>query len=169
MKREILGIFVVTVLVLAMLVTILPVLGQPVQKITFTAKQTPTTPQTQNTHVTPSNIAHVDVLGAGKITSWTGDKASIFLGALTSSNINFTINRNIGLGVIKFDMTWHVTGGTFEGNVLGELSGTGTAANYLDLHATFRGTGDYQGWTIKLEGDKLAGQPFTWTGEIIIP
>ncbi len=66
-------------------------------------------------------------------------------------------------------MTWHVTGGTFKGNVVGHTVGLGAAASYVDLHATFRRTGDYQGGTIKFDGNKPAGQPFAWTGEIIRP
>jgi hypothetical protein len=168
-KREILALFTVVVLLLAMLITFLPVLAQPAQKIPFTATQTPTTPAVIDVDVTPGNIEHLEIRGAGIISSWTGDKASIFLGAITSSYIQWTINLDTLLGVVKFDMTWQVTGGTFEGNVHGHTSGTGTAVSYNDLHATFRGTGDYQGWTIKLEGSKAPGQPFAWTGELIIP
>jgi hypothetical protein len=168
MNRKILALLTMAVLGLTIMMAIAPALAQPAQKISFTAQQTPTTPQVQNTDTTPSGIVHRDVAGAGIITSWTGDMASIFLNAETSADINSTYNTKTGEGVVKYAMVWQLAEGTFEGNVVGHIV---NGAN-VDSHATFRGTEAYQGLTITLDGTKAAGNPktsFNWVGEILIP
>jgi hypothetical protein len=170
MNRKILALLTMAVLGLTIMMAIAPALAQPAQRISFTAQQTPTTPQVQNTDTTPSGIVHRDIAGAGAITSWTGDMAPIFLNAKTSADINSTYNPATGTGVVKYAMVWHLADGTFEGNVVGHLL---NGAN-VDLHATFRGTGAYQGWTITFDGNKAAQTsptqtPFIWVGEILIP
>jgi hypothetical protein len=166
MNRKVL-VIAVALMAVAMLAT--PVLAKPAQKIDFTAQLTNIGSTVVDTFTTPSGIEHRDVLGWGIITSWTGAEESTFLGAATSSVISVTNNLNTGTGVIKFDMTWHLTGGTFEGNVIGHLDGVGPTAAQTDLHGVFQGTGDFKGQTIILNGNKPSGQPFTWTGTIIIP
>ena len=158
-----------------------PVLACPFQMFTFTAQQTPTGATLVSSIVTPHNIWQAEFLGYGKITSWTGPDASLFLDSLTSSTIYWVVNLNAGVGVIKFEMTWHLAGGTFEGNVVGLVEqGTGLGGTTLGsehyeligLHAVFKGTGDYAGWNVMFYGYKPLSTttnfaPFSWTGMII--
>lgn len=158
-----------------------PVLAMPFQMFAFTAQQTPKGSSIVSQYITPSDVWHVELLGAGIITSWPGSDALLFLGASTSSTIYAVINLNSGKGVIKFEMTWQLTGGTFEGNVTGLIEqGTGLGGTTLGsehyeligLHAVFKGTGDYAGWTIIFYGYKplsttTNAAPFSWTGIVI--
>jgi len=159
-----------------------PVLAAPFQMFTFTAQQTPTGATLVSSIVTPHNIWQAEFLGYGKITSWTGPDASLFLDSLTSSTIYWVVNLNAGVGVIKFEMTWHLAGGTFEGNVVGFMErGTGLGGHtsigslyyeLIGLHAVFKGTGDYAGWTVMFYGYKplstsTNAAPFSWTGRVI--
>jgi hypothetical protein len=158
-----------------------PVLACPFQMFTFTAQQTPTGSSIVSQYTTPDDVWHAELLGAGTITSWNGPDASLFLGASTTSTIYAVINLNSGKGAIKFEMTWHLTGGTFEGNVVGLVEqGTGLGGTTLGsehyeligLHAVFTGTGDYAGWTVMFYGYKPLSTttnfaPFSWTGMII--
>ena len=158
-----------------------PVLAAPFQMFTFTAQQTPTSSSIVSQYTTPGNIWHAVVDGYGTITSWNGPDASLFLGASTTSTIYVVINLNRGEGAIKFEMTWQLTGGTFEGNVVGLVEqGTGLGGTTLGsehyeligLHAVFKGTGDYAGWNVMFYGYKPLSTttnfaPFSWTGMII--
>jgi len=160
-----------------------PALAAPPRMFTFTAQQTPKGSSIVSQYTTAEGIWHAELLGAGSITSWNGPDASLFLGASTTSTIYAVINLNTGVGAIKFEMTWHLAAGTFEGNVVGLVEqGTGLGGTTLGsehyeligLHAVFQGTGDYNGWTIMFYGYKPLSTttntaPFSWTGMVIEP
>ena len=87
------------------------------------------------------------------------------------STISINLNLNTGEGVVKFEMNWVLAGITFSGNIHGKMVGAPFAsgtANYAfnDLHGVLQGP---DGQTLMLDGSKPIGQPFTWTGTIIMP
>ena len=153
----------------------------PFQLFAFAAQQTPIGSSIVNQYTTTDNVWHVELLGAGTITSWTGKDSSLFLGASTTSTIYAVINLNTGKGTILFEMTWHLADGTFAGNVYGLVDqGTGLGGKTLGsehyeligLHAVFKGTGDYAGWTVMFSGYKPLSTttnfaPFNWKGIVI--
>jgi hypothetical protein len=147
-----------------------PVLATPAQKIAFTVKSAPVSFILVDTDTTPSGIIHTDVSFIGSLFDATGTEASIFSGA-TVSGINVqNVNSNTAKGEVKVHWTWHLTGGSFEGNVAGHVDGVGLTAALVNLHGVLQGTGGYSGWTIRIDGNKPSGQqPFAWTGTIIIP
>jgi len=166
-NRKLLGLFV-ALMAAAMLAT--PVLATPAQKIAFTVKSAPVSITIVDTDTTPSGIIHSDASFTGKLFGATGTEALIFSGG-TVSGINVqNVNSNTAQGVVKVHWTWHLTGGSFEGNFAGDVDGVGLTAALVNLHGVLQGTGDFSGWTIKIDGNKPAGlNPFAWTGTIIIP
>ena len=147
-----------------------PVLATPAQKIAFTVKSAPVSITIVDTDTTPSGIIHSYASFTGMLFAATGTEASIFSGA-TVSGINVqNVNSNTAQGEVKVHWTWHLTGGSFEGNFAGDVDGVGLTAALVNLHGVLQGTGDYSGWTIRIDGNKPSGQqPFAWTGTIIIP
>ena len=147
-----------------------PVLATPAQKIAFTVKSAPVSITIVDTDTTPSGIIHTDASFIGMLFGATGTEASIFSGA-TVSGINVqNVNTNTAQGEVKVHWTWHLTGGSFEGNFAGDVDGVGLIAALVNLHGVLQGTGDYSRWTISIDGNKPSGQqPFAWTGTIIIP
>jgi hypothetical protein len=149
---------------------ITPALAAPAQKIAFTVKSAPLPNSIiiVDTHTTPSGIIHTEASFMGTLFGATG--TSIFSGA-TVSGINVqNVNTNTAQGEVKVHWTWHLTGGSFEGNVAGDVDGVGLTAALVNLHGVLQGRGAYSGWTIKVDGNKPSGlQPFAWTGTIIIP
>lgn len=150
-----------------------PVLATPAQKIAFTVKSAPLPIggiTIVDTDTTPSGIIHTEATFMGTLFGATGTEASIFSGA-TVSGVNVqNVNSNTAQGVVKVHWTWHLAGGSFEGNFAGDVDGVGLTAALINLHGVLQGTGDYSSWTIKIDGNKPAGQqPFAWTGTIIIP
>lgn len=171
---------IVLILGLLMLFAAVPVMAAPAQKIPFTAKQTPGLPPPQGEDyrmwVTDGYTVHVrNQKGVGTIKIWTTNIPPVapnYQGT-TSSIIDVNINLKTGEGDIKFEMTWTLPGGTFEGNILGKMVAppfTSGAMNYAyTLHGVLQGTGDFEGQTATFDGTKPVGQPFTWTGIIIVP
>jgi hypothetical protein len=149
-----------------------PVLATPAQKIAFTVNSAPLPNSIiiVDSDTTPSGIIHTDASFTGILFGATGTEASIFSGA-TASGINVqNVNSNTAQGEVKVHWTWHLAGGSFEGNFAGDVDGVGLTASLVNLHGVLQGTGAYSGWTIKVDGYKLSGlQPFTWTGTILIP
>ncbi len=148
---------------------IAPVLAQPAQRQSFTATQKPNLVQPPSpdlvSFISEGNILHYrNAIGAGTI-SLTIDSQTPISGT-TSSIISVNRNLDTGIGDIKFQMTWTFSDGTFEGNILGEVTGPNV---YPTLHGVLQGTGAYEGWTVILDGSKALGQPFQWTGTIEMP
>jgi hypothetical protein len=155
---------------LMMFAAVAPVLATPAQKIAFTVNSASVSITLVDKDTTPSGIVHMEASFTGILFGATGTEASIFSGA-TVSGINVqNVNSNTAQGEVKVHWTWHLSGGTFEGNVAGEVDGVGLTAALVNLHGVLQGTGDYSSWTIKIEGNKPAGlNPFAWTGTILIP
>jgi hypothetical protein len=149
---------------------ITPALAAPAHKIAFTVKSAPDSIKIVDTDTTPSGIIHSNASFIGHLFGATGTEASIFSGA-TVSGINVqNVNSNTAQGEVKVHWTWHLTGGSFEGNVVGKVDGVGLTAALVNLHGVLQGTGDYSRWTISIDGNKPSGlQPFAWTGTILIP
>ncbi len=167
MKITVIVLFALSLLMV--FAAVAPVLAIPAQKIAFTVKSAPVSFTIVDTHTTPSGIIHQDVSFIGMLFGATGTEASIFSGA-TVSGINVqNVNSNTAQGEVKVHWTWHLTGGSFEGNFHGDVAGLGLTAALVNLHGVLQGTGDYSGWTISIDGNKPSGQPFSWTGTILIP
>ena len=172
---------VVLVLAISIVFAVVPVMAAPAQKVSFTAIQIPnSTPPPQGEDfrvwVTEGDTFHTrNQNGAGTIKIWTTNSLASppnYVGT-TSSKIDNNINLKTGEGMAKFQMTWTLPGGTFEGNIIGKLTAPPFTNNPMaysqDLHGVLHGTGDFEGQTAMFDGTKPAGQPFTWTGTIIIP
>jgi len=173
MNRKILGI-IVAFLALAMLTV--PVMAKPAEKVTFTAIQIPIPqpPPPGSISVSNGDIVHGKNLpGAGTIKLWidSAPPATPTYTGTSSALLIYNINLKTGEGPVKFNMTWTFATGTFEGNILGgiaDLSGPGMNA-FVDCHGVLHGTGEFEGQIIQIAGEKPVGQPFTWTGTIVIP
>jgi hypothetical protein len=80
---------------------------------------------------------------------------SVNLHGYSLSTFDFDINLNNGRGVWHWDITLVFPGGTFEGIV--QVDGTYSMVGGFPVSSdavqsgTFHGTGDYQGWTFKIE------------------
>jgi hypothetical protein len=158
---------------LMLFAAVAPVLATPAQKIAFTVKSAPLPIggiTIVDTDTTPSGIIHTEATFMGTLFGATGTEASMFLGATVSGTNVQNVNGNTAKGEVKVHWTWHLTGGSFEGNFAGDVDGVGVTAALVNLHGVLQGTGAYSGWTIKVDGNKPAGlNPFAWTGTIIIP
>jgi hypothetical protein len=95
--------------------------------------------------------------------------AESLMGTATS-DVEYKINTNTGMGVAHVWTVFTVPGGTFEGDLLwvGELALK--ADNSLNVvkvmwHGVFDGTGDYEGWKIVLNqnGHPSWGPPTAYT------
>ncbi len=172
-------ILTVALTVLMMLVAVMPALAQPTEKkIPFYAIQIPnvpppTQPPEYSVFVTEGDTFHArNQVGAGKL--WISPNAPPSApSGTTSSIIIININLKTGEGDIKFEMTWTIGAGTYEGNIIGKLVGppyASSSAQYnMYLHGVLHGTGVFEGQKIQLEGIRLVGQPFVWTGTILTP
>ena len=145
-----------------------PVFAAPAQKVEFTIKGAPLTSTTLDSQTTPCGL-YTEISFTGHLFLPTG--TTIF-----SSNTPVTgilrevVNTNTGQGVVFTEFTWHLTGGTFVGFYAGKVDGLGPTAALNDLYGALQGTGNYAGWTIKIDGSKPAGMyPISWTGTIFIP
>jgi len=146
-----------------------PVFAAPAQKVDFTIKGAPLTSTTLYSQITPSGILYTEVSFTGHLFLPTG--TTIF-----SSNTPVTgilreiININTGKGVVFTEFTWYLTGGNFVGFYAGKVDGLGPTAALNNLNGVLQGTGNYEGWTIIIDGSKPSGlYPISWTGTILIP
>ena len=165
---------------LMMFAMVAPALAAPAEKVIFIAKQVgnsvPPPPADDYRKITtPGDTIHtINQLGAGTIKLWIGTTEATgtptYQGT-TNSIIMWNLNlKNDYQGVIKFEMTWTLPEGTFEGNIIGEMYAPLPNVNVLTgLHGVLHGTGIFEGQTLMLQGARPLGQPFTWTGTIIIP
>ncbi len=179
MNRKILGI---TIALLTAALLVLPALAAPAEKVSFIAKQVPDNPQPPqgDDYVkfrTDGDTVHCrNQIGSGTIKLWIGTVASgtpTYTG-VTASVISWNINLKtepLASGPIKYEMTWTFTnGGIFEGNIIGTSESlTSSVSIMTDLHGVLRGSGTFEGQTLLLEGSRQPGQPFIWTGTIIMP
>ncbi len=153
------------------------VLAAPAEKVDFIAKQPPNPvqpPQGEDfvRFTTDGDTIHCrNQLGAGTIKLWYGTVASgtpAYEGT-TSSVIMWNLNLKTGEGPIKYEMTWTFRGGTFEGNIDGTMIALSPTANIMTgAHGVLHGTGIFEGQTVILRGERPQGQPFTWTGTILM-
>lgn len=129
------------------------------------------------TYVTENNVKiSKNTLGWGTINLWISPNTSPStpnLQGSTSSVIDTLINLNTGKGWIKYEMTWTFDGGTFEGIIVGNLAGPAgiqppTAYSSPNLCGILKGTGIFEGETAVFSGTRPLGQPFSWTGTIIM-
>jgi hypothetical protein len=167
---------------LMMFAMVAPALAAPAEKVTFIAKQIPDNPQPQQGDdfvrvTTNGDIVHCrNQIGSGTIKLWLGTVATgtpNYQGETDSISM-WSLNLKsepAPTGPIKLEMTWTFTnGGIFEGNIVGTMTALSLTANIMsDMHGVLHGSGAFEGQTLKLEGSRPAGQPFTWTGTIIIP
>ena len=157
-------------------VFIVPVFAAPAEKLTFTAIQTPIPqpPPPGSISVSNGDTVHGhNVPGQGTINLWvdSAPPASPTYTGTSSALLIYNINLKTGEGPVKFNMKWTFATGTFEGNILGfisDLRGPGINA-FVACHGVLHGTGEFEGQTIKIAGEKPVGQPFTWTGTILTP
>ncbi len=180
MKKAVL--LIVSVLAISMMLAIVvPVFASPAQRIPFTATQRPNPIQPPSSpdfrvNLTEGDTYHVrNLLGAGKInSSLTVARLNPNYQGTTSSIIDLNINLKTGEGIIKYNMTWTFSTGSFQGMIIGKLSAapfTSGQQSYLqELHGVLQGTGAFAGQTIMFDGVKQPGvNPFIWTGTLIIP
>ena len=175
-RRKTIGMFVVF-LMLAMLATPLA-MAKPAEKTTFIACQMPTSTQpTQPPEfehwVTDGDTAHIrNMLGTGRIWWGTTIPSGTPSGS-TSSVIMGNTNLKTGQGIIKFEMTWTIGKGSYEGNLIVMAIGAPFTENLLAkdlyIHGVMHGEGAFAGQTLLVDGTKLIGQPFEWTGTMIMP
>ncbi len=174
MKKTFLLLVVSMLLCSAFLV---PAMATPAQKESFIAVQVPdqTPPPSPDirTWVTDGDTFHTrNLLGSGHIwfdkTVPSGPPTGT-----TTSEITIDLNVKTGVGNIKFVMTWTIGAGTYEGNLIGTLVAppyTEGPANYnMYVHGVLQGKGVFAGQTVLVNGTRLVGQPFEWTGTIVIP
>jgi hypothetical protein len=164
------------ILLLVVSALILPVMAAPAQKESFTAVQVPnSTPPPSPDYkmwVTDGYTYHSrDFIGAGMIWFGTTIPSGPPTGT-TSSVIMSDINVKTGEGNMKFEMTWTIGEGSYEGNIIGKMvappySGPGNYDTYL--HRVLQGKGAFAGQTVQVDGTKLVGKPFEWTGTIMTP
>jgi hypothetical protein len=171
----------VLVFTLLLMVTVIaPAFAAPAQKLAFAAKQIPNMVQPPSPDVknflTEGDTAHArNMNGAGTINSslavtWMTPNHQ----GTTSSVVRANINLKTGEGDIVYEMTWTFLTGSFQGNIVGKISAapyTQSAFFYAqDLHGVLRGDGEFEGWTIMVDGGKAAGMaPFIWQGTIVVP
>ncbi len=158
-----------------MIAAVAPALAAPAEKTSFTAKQILDTTQPPSPDLriveTEGDTVHVrNQLGAGKL--WISPNAppSAPTGT-TSSTIMLNVNRKTGEGEMKLEMMWTIGEGTCEGNIIGKMVGPPFASNpnqyNVYAHGVLQGKGSLEGQTILLEGTRLLGQPWVWTGTIV--
>jgi hypothetical protein len=153
-----------------MFAALAPVFAKPAEKVAFSGIQIPNSPENQpppgpyyRTWLTLGDTMHTrNGLGAGTI-MLTVDGQDPMPGT-TSSTIDINARIYAG-GVIKFDMTWTFENGEFVGNIIGKVT---SPVSFEDMHGVLQGSGDYEGWTVLLNGYVNAG-PFMWSGTIVIP
>ena len=172
------ALLMVVVFLLLSSVFALPALAKPPEKTTFVACQIPnssqpTQPPEYRHWVTDGDTAHFrNQLGAGKI-FWGKTIPSGAPSGTTDSIIMGNVNAKTGQGTIKFEMTWTIGGGSYEGNLIAMAIGAPFAESPLAydyyIHGVMHGEGAFAGQTLLVDGTKLVGQPFEWTGTIIMP
>jgi hypothetical protein len=127
--------------------------------------------------ITSNDILIVkDLLGHGFISLWISPNSypsAPSLQGTSSSVIDVKINLNTGIGWITYQMTWTFTGGSFQGIIVGKLVGPpgiqpSTAYADTDCHGILVGSGVFKGQTAIFDGSKPVGQPFSWTGIIVM-
>ena len=156
---------------------VLPVMAAPAEKESFIAVQVPNSTPTPSPDYkmwrTEGDTVHMrNQNGAGQIWFGTTTPSGPPTGT-TSSVITVDLNLKTGQGNIKYDMTWTIGEGSYEGNIIGKMVAppyTSGGQNYnYDLHGVMQGKGAFAGQTIIIDGTKLVGQPFQWTGTMITP
>jgi hypothetical protein len=166
--KKIATLIVAVVSLLMIFAAVSPALACRTQKLDFTVKSAPQTITVVDTFTTPSGIVHTTVSFTGILFGATGTEASIFSGATVSGTNVEIVNSNTAQGKVMVHWTWHLTGGSFVGSFAGDVDGVGLTAALVNLHGVMLGTGDYKGWIIIIDGNKPTGQPFSWTGTIVI-
>lgn len=155
MKRKLLGIAVFASALLMMLATFTSVSAEPQKWIPVTVTRTglnmgvPT-----EVWITEGNTLHGRG-GTGGFTAFEIVGQGVDLNGRSESTYDFNINLNNGRGVFHWVITLIFPDGTFEGSV--QVAGTydlvNNMPNSIDAvqSGTFHGTGNYQGWTFKIE------------------
>jgi hypothetical protein len=174
------AVLVLTFALIIMLTVTAPAFAAPAEKLAFTAKQIPNmvlppSPDAKFNETKGDTVHVMNVNGAGTINSslavaWVTPNHQ----GTTSSIVRVNINLKTGEGNIVYEMTWTFLTGSFSGNIVGRISAapfTQSAFVYAqDLHGVLRGDGDFEGWTIMVDGGKAAGiAPFIWEGTIVVP
>ena len=168
MKNRIL---VIAVLLLTFALLSIPVMAEPAIKIegvTVTASVTQTMDPGYPRFVSHGTISHGKGTSVGTVTVNIPGKTplnGIWNGEFVS---NGHWKEDPDVLNIRGKLVWTFTGGTFEGVVQRKITGLPiSGSSYFKDNAVLRGTGDFQGQTLKLTFEGYP--PVIQAGYIIIP
>jgi hypothetical protein len=170
MKKQSIALGILMTIFVSMLIC--PVLAYPENKFEVTATQKggflPPTPEAVDRH-TPGGIEqHRDFTSKGAITLNFPDGT---VTGTSSSVADFIIIPKTDFGVYHLDMTWTFASGTFEGQdqmrIYYDDYSVSNSVGYREAHMVMQGTGNYEGYTLVLDGYSVLGQPMAWTGYLI--
>lgn len=90
------------------------------------------------------------------------------LPGIAVSNTFRIANTNKGKSIIFYDTVWSfpVTGREFKGKMFAKLSDLDTASPMLDVTCVLRGSGAFEGQTLKLSLEGPLYAPLPWTGNL---
>ncbi len=153
MNKNVIAVLAITLLM--MFAAVAPVFAgsQKWVPVTVTRAGSSSTFPTE-TWLTEGNTLHARN-GTSGFATFVIEGAGVDLHGHSHSKFNFDINLNNGRGIWKWDITLYFSGGTFEGRV--QVDGTYKIVNNMPFSTdavqsgTFHGTGNYQGWTFKIE------------------